>query len=49
MSLVYLSAGSLRLGVPAPEIRPMYTTAEVRKYGVDQRAEFRLPLFQATF
>lgn len=49
MSLVDLSAGSLRLGLPAPDIRPMYTATEVRKYGVEQRTEVRVPLFQATF
>lgn len=49
MSLVDLYGGRLRMGIPAVEIRPMYTSAEIKKYGVEQQAEVRLPLFQATF
>ncbi|PIE06262.1 MAG: hypothetical protein CSA75_00440 [Sorangium cellulosum] len=49
MSLVDLHTGNLRMGVPAVEIRPTYTPVEMKKYGVDQRAELRLPIFRATF
>jgi hypothetical protein len=49
MSLVDLYSGRLRMGVPAVEIRPMYSSVEVKKYGLEQRTEVRLPIFQATF
>jgi len=49
MSLVDLYGGTWRLGVPAVEVRPMYSSIEVKKYGVEQRTEVRLPIFQATF
>jgi hypothetical protein len=49
MSLVDLDGSSVRLGVPAVEIRPMYSVAELRRFGLEQQTEVRLPLFQATF
>lgn len=49
VSLVDLHQGTWRLGLPLVEVRPMYSVAEVRKYGVEQRMEIRLPLLQATF
>jgi hypothetical protein len=49
MSLVGMQQGELRLGIPAVEIRPMYTASEMRKFGVEQQQEVRLPLFEAFF
>jgi hypothetical protein len=49
LSLLDLDAEGLRLGVPAVEVRPMYSSAELRKFGVEQRTEVRFPVFQATF
>lgn len=49
LSLVDLRSSGVRLGLPVPEVRPMYSTAEVRRYGVEQRTEVRVPVFQATF
>jgi hypothetical protein len=42
------SAG-FRLGVPVPNVRPMYTSAEQRAYGLPQHAEVRMPVFRLTF
>ena len=49
LSLVDLHDGAVRLSVPAVEVRPTYSLAEIQKFGVDQRTELRLPVFQATF
>lgn len=49
LSLVDWREGTVRVGLPVPEVRPMYTSAEVRRFGVDQRTEYRLPVFQAVF
>ena len=49
MSIVGMQQGQLQLGIPAVEIRPMYTAAEVKKFGVEQQQEVRLPLFEAHF
>lgn len=49
MSLVDMHAGAWRLGVPAVVVFPTYTPTEVKKYGVEQKAEVRVPVFQATF
>ena len=48
-SLVDMNAGAWRLGVPAVAVLPTYTPTEVKTYGVDQKAEVRVPVFQATF
>ncbi len=49
LSLVDVHDGSLRMGVPAVQVLPTYTAVEMKKYGVDQRTELRVPVFQATF
>jgi hypothetical protein len=49
LSLVDVYKGKLALGVPAFELRPLYTTREVWQYGVSQSTEVRVPLFQAMF
>jgi hypothetical protein len=48
-SMVDLSPGGVRLGVPAIELRPVFSTQEVRQYGMAQRDEVRVPVFRATF
>lgn len=47
MSLVDLRGGEMRLGVPAVEIRPLFTMAELRQLGVEQKEEIRVPVFHA--
>ncbi len=49
MSVVALQPEGVRVGVPAIELRPVYTATEQQKYGVTQREEVRVPVFRATF
>jgi hypothetical protein len=41
--------GSLKLGLPAVELRPTFSIAERRQYGMEQHEEVRVPVFQALF
>jgi hypothetical protein len=43
------SDDGFRLSVPAVEVRPVYTQAELSKYGLTQRQELRLTVFSAAF
>ncbi len=49
MSLFDVYKGKLALGVPALEVRPLYTQREMWTYGVNQGTEVRLPIFKAMF
>lgn len=49
LSVIDLYKGHLAPGFPAFELRPLYSSAEVWKYGVSQGSEVRFPLFQAMF
>ncbi|MRG94949.1 hypothetical protein GF068_23945 [Polyangium spumosum] len=49
MSLVDVHEGRFAMGVPALEIRPMYTPEEMAKFGVAQGREVKIPVFQASF
>jgi hypothetical protein len=49
VSLFDMYKGKLGLGVPAPEVRPLYTQRELYTYGVAQGTEVRLPVFKAMF
>ena len=49
MSMLELQPQGMRLGVPAVEIRPVFSTAEMRQYGMSQREEVRIPVFKAVF
>jgi hypothetical protein len=40
---------AFRLGLPVPEVRPMYSSAEQKTYGLPQHAEVRMPVFRVTF
>jgi hypothetical protein len=42
-------ATGLRLGVPIPQVRQMYSTAEQKTYGLPQHPEVRMPVFRLTF
>jgi hypothetical protein len=49
-SLIDVHGGSLRLGVPVPEMRPVYTVAEQRQYGLlHAETEVRMPMLSMTF
>jgi hypothetical protein len=48
-SLFGLDQGYLTLGVPAVEVRDVYSRREVFEYGVKQQMELRIPVFGAVF
>jgi hypothetical protein len=49
LSLIDLHQGRVALGLPAIEIRPLYTEREVSQFGVEQGREVRVPVFRAMF
>jgi hypothetical protein len=40
---------AFRLGLPVPDVRPMYSAAEQKAYGLPQHAEVRMPVLRVTF
>jgi hypothetical protein len=49
VSLLDMYKGKLGFGVPAVDVRPLYTQAEMFRYGVSQGTEVRVPIFKAMF
>ena len=49
LSLVDVHDGSLRMGVPVPELRQTYSMREVKELGVPQGTELRLPVVRVAF
>ena len=49
LSVLDIYKGNLALGIPALELRPLYSSAEMWKFGLSQGSEVRLPLFQTMF
>ena len=49
LAMVGIDQGQLALRLPAPEIRPTYSAREMAEFGVEQRTEVRVPVFQASF
>ncbi|MFT3774765.1 MAG: hypothetical protein QM820_56165 [Minicystis sp.] len=49
VSLVDVYKGKINLGLPALEVRPLYSQQEMVQYGVAQGTEVRLPVFKAMF
>lgn len=49
VSLVDVYQGELAMGVPAVQIRHIYTQREMALYGVQQGEEVRVPVFKAQF
>ncbi len=47
--IIGMNDGEVMLGVPAIEVKPMYTPVELSMYGVQQRTEVKIPLFSAAF
>jgi hypothetical protein len=41
--------GSLRMGIPVPEVRNTYSMREVKELGVKQATELRVPVFKVAF
>ena len=48
-SLFDVHGGSLRLGVPVPDVRPVFSLAEQRQYGMHAETELRMPMLHMTF
>jgi hypothetical protein len=48
-SMVDLREGGFRMGVPVPDVRPVFTVAEQRQYGMRGETELRLPLLHVAF
>jgi hypothetical protein len=40
---------NLHLGLPAVEVREMYSRAELQRFGLQQRSEWRVPLLRVAF
>ena len=49
LSLVDMHEGTLRLGIPVPEVTTSYTLKQVRELGVVQGTEVRVPVFKLAF
>jgi hypothetical protein len=49
MSLVDIHQGRLAFGVPAVDVRPMYTQQEIAQFGVRQGTQVNVPVFRAVF
>jgi len=49
VSIVDVYRGKIGLGVPAVDVRPLYSQSEMWQYGVAQGTEVRLPVFKAMF
>ncbi|HXN31118.1 MAG TPA: hypothetical protein VN894_04620 [Polyangiaceae bacterium] len=48
-TLVDIRGGAMRLGVPVPDVRPVFSAAEQRQYGMRAEAELRLPVLELIF
>ena len=48
-SLLDLHQGTFRLGVPFPNVVPVFTVAELRQYGMKNDTELRMPVLHVTF
>lgn len=49
LSLVDVHEGSLRVGIPVPEVHEAYTPQQVKELGVVQTTEVRVPVFKLAF
>lgn len=49
ISLVDVYRGKIALGLPAVDVRPLYSQDEMWKYNVTQGTEVRMPVFKAMF
>jgi hypothetical protein len=48
-SLFDVHGGSFRFGVPVPDIRPVFSLAEQRQYGMQAQTELRMPIVHVAF
>jgi hypothetical protein len=49
LSIVDVHQGELAMGMPAVQIKPLYSKRELAVYGVEQGQEVRVPVFKAQF
>jgi hypothetical protein len=49
LSLVDMKDGTLRMGIPVPEVHNAYTTQQIKELGVRQATELRVPVFKLAF
>jgi len=48
-SLFDVHEGAFRVGLPVPNVRPVFSYAERRQYGMRSEAELRMPFLHVTF
>jgi hypothetical protein len=48
-SLFDVHKGSMRLGVPVPDVRPVFSLAQQRQYGTHAETEVRMPMLHVAF
>jgi hypothetical protein len=48
-SMLDFSPNTLRIGVPSPEVRPVFSMAEQRQYGMQSATEVRMGVVHVTF
>ena len=48
-SLLDLHRGDFRVGVPVPDVRPVFSLTEQRQYGLRAETELRMPVLHVTF
>jgi hypothetical protein len=41
--------GAFRLGIPVPDVLPVFSVAEQRQYGLHAQTELRMPVLHVTF
>jgi hypothetical protein len=49
LSLVDVHGGTLRIGVPAVDVRPVFSMADQRQYGMHAQTEVRMPMLRVVF
>ena len=49
LSLFQMNGGTMRLGLPIPEVRPVYSMSDLKQYGMAQQTEVRMPLVKVVF
>ena len=49
VSLLDMYGGKLSFGIPAVQVRPLYTQQEMWQYNVSQGTEVRIPAFKVMF
>jgi hypothetical protein len=48
-SLLDMRPGQVRMGVPVPDVRPVFSVAQQRQYGMRAETELRVPVLHVTF